>query len=80
MAKKKPKPKLTPPANLAACVPLPDAARMADVSERHMRLLVTSGRIPAAQIGRNYLVCGTSAAAFKRHPAAGRPRARNRKA
>lgn len=75
MAKKPP-----PPLNLAECVSLPEAAALADVSERHMRLLVQSGKVAAAKIGRNYLVSRAAAAAFRRHPSAGRPRGKGRKA
>lgn len=75
MAKKPKQPLL----NLAECVSLPEAAALADVSERHMRLLVRSGKIPADKIGRNYLVSKAAAAAFRRHPSLGRPRATGRK-
>lgn len=70
MAKKKP----AAPLDLADCVPLPEAARLADVSERHMRLLVEKGQVAAVKIGRNYLVSRAAAQGFQRHPSAGRPR------
>ena len=62
------------PLNITDCVSLPAAAVLADVSERHMRLLVQSGKIPAAKVGRNWLVSRAAAVAFSRHPKAGRPR------
>lgn len=67
------------PLNLAECVSLPEAAALADVSERHMRLLVEKGTVAAAKVGRNWLVSRAAAEAFRRHPSAGRPRAKGRK-
>ena len=60
--------------NLEGWVSLPAAAVLADVSERHMRLLVQSGKIPAAKVGRNWLVSRAAAVAFQRHPTLGRPK------
>lgn len=71
MAKRK---TITPPLDLADCVPLAEAAKLANVSERHMRLLVDTGKVAGVQIGRNWLVSRSSAKAFQRHPSMGRPR------
>lgn len=57
-------------------ITLPEAAKLADVSERWMRQLIADGKVIGVQVGRNYLVLRESAAAFKRHPDAGRPRGR----
>lgn len=55
-------------------VSLPEAARLADVSEVWLRKLVKSGRVYGCPVGRSYVVSAASAARFKRHPTAGRPR------
>ena len=55
-------------------VSLPEAARLADISDRYMRTLIDSGLVRGEKVGRNYIVDPTSAAAFVRHPTAGRPR------
>jgi hypothetical protein len=75
MAKKKQTAQV-PDLNLSECVSLPAAARLADVSERHMRLLVEAGKVLGVKLGRNWLVSVSSAAAFSRHPSMGRPRSR----
>lgn len=68
-----------PPAvDLSKFVSVAEAAKLADVHVRHMRNLAASGRIPAAKVGRAYLVLRSAAAAYKRHPTAGRPRAKKR--
>ncbi len=61
--------------DLANAVSLPEAAKLADVTDFWMRQLVQSGRVLGVKIGRNYLVDRDSAKAFDRHPSAGRPRA-----
>lgn len=63
-----------PQINLADCIPLPEAAPLADVSEAYLRRLVKAGKILGVQIGRNYLVDKNSAKNFERHPTFGRPR------
>jgi len=69
------KPKKKPPAiDIASAVSLPEAAKIADVSEFWMRKLVQSGKVIGVKVGRNYLVDRDSAKAFDRHPSAGRPR------
>jgi len=75
MAKKK-QTAAVPDLNLSECVSLPAAARLADVSERHMRLLVEAGKVLGVKLGRNWLVSVSSAAVFSRHPSMGRPRSR----
>lgn len=67
------KPKLEP-ISIANLVPLPEAARLADVTEVWLRKLVAAGRVRGMKIGRNYVVDVQSARKFKRHPTAGRPR------
>ena len=74
MAKKKPAAKTQPTLDLAECVSLPDAAKMADVSDRHMRTLVDTGKVLGRKVGRNYLVSAASARAFQRSETMGRPR------
>lgn len=54
-------------------IPLPLAATLAGVTDRHMRTLVEKGTVTGLKIGRNYLVSRASAEAFVRHPTAGRP-------
>ena len=66
--------KSKPTIALPEFVSLPEAAALANVSERHMRLLVDQGKIPAAKVGRNWLVSRAAAVAFKRHPTLGRPK------
>jgi hypothetical protein len=56
-------------------VSLPEAAKMADVTERWMRKLVQNGRVIGLQVGRNYIVSRASAAAYVRSETEGRPRA-----
>jgi len=63
-----------PRLDTTTAISLPEAAKMACVSPRHMRTLIDQGRVAGAKIGRNYIVDPTSAAAFHRHPSAGRPR------
>lgn len=60
--------------DLANAISLPEAAKLADVTEFWMRNLVQSGKVLGIKIGRNYLVDRDSAKAFDRHPSAGRPR------
>lgn len=66
--------KSKPTIALPEFVSLPEAATLANVSERHMRLLADTGKIPAAKVGRNWLVSRAAAVAFKRHPTLGRPK------
>jgi hypothetical protein len=63
-----------PVMDLANAISLPEAAKLADVTEFWMRNLVQSGKVLGIKIGRNYLVDRDSAKAFDRHPSAGRPR------
>ena len=60
--------------DLANAISLPEAAKLADVTEFWMRKLVQTGKVLGVKIGRNYLVDRDSAKAFDRHPSAGRPR------
>jgi len=55
-------------------VTLPEAARLADVTERWMRELVQGGRVVGLKVGRNYIVSRASAAAYVRSETEGRPR------
>ena len=55
-------------------ISLPEAARLADVTERWMRQLVQSGRDVGMKVGRNYIVSRASAAAYVRSETEGRPR------
>lgn len=64
------------PPKLEGWVSLPEAAKLADVTERWMRQLVADGKVIGVQVGRNYLVLRESAAKFKRSPDEGRPRSR----
>ena len=64
------------PQKFEGWVPLPEAAKLADVTERWMRQLVADGKVIGVQVGRNYLVLRESAAKFKRSPDEGRPRSR----
>jgi hypothetical protein len=73
MAKKKAKPK-APVMDLADAVSLPEAAKLAGVTDFWMRKLIQAGKVLGVKIGRNYLVDRNSAKAFDRHPSAGRPR------
>lgn len=66
--------KLLPLQMLDGWVSLPEAAKLADVTERWMRQLIADGKVLGVQVGRNYLVHRASALKFKRHPTAGRPR------
>lgn len=60
--------------NLDGWVSLPEAAKLADVTERWMRQLVADGKVIGVRVGRNYLVLRESAEKFKRTPTEGRPR------
>lgn len=55
-------------------VTLPEAALLADVTERWMRSLVQGGRVVGLKVGRNYIVSRASAAAYVRSETEGRPR------
>lgn len=57
-------------------IPLPEAAKLADVTARYMRTLVKAGRVEGVQIGRNYIVSEASARSFCRTESEGRPRAK----
>jgi hypothetical protein len=54
---------------------LPEAALLADVTDRWMRSLVKGGRVVGLKVGRNYIVSRASAAAYVRSETEGRPRA-----
>ena len=56
-------------------ISLPEAACLADVTDRWMRTLVQNGRVVGLQVGRNYIVSRASAAAYVRSETEGRPRA-----
>jgi hypothetical protein len=73
MAKQKPARK-PPTLDLDECITLPEAAAIADVSDRHMRTLVERGLVTGKKLGRNYLVSAASARAFQRSQTMGRPR------
>jgi hypothetical protein len=60
-------------------IPLPEAARLADVSERYLRTLVNAGTVVGMKVGRNYIVSRKSAAAFVRSQTEGRPRGKGRR-
>lgn len=60
-----------PPAILSVT----DAARLAGVTDRHMRRLIADGVIAATRVGRAWLVDRASVAAWQRHPTMGRPAA-----
>lgn len=55
------------------------AAELADVSRHWMRQQAIDGRIPAVCIDGIWFVLRTAAAAFERHPTAGRPRVSGRR-
>ena len=66
MTKRRPS---APPAILSVT----DAARLAGVTDRHMRRLIADGVIQATRVGRAWLVDRASVAAWRRHPTMGRP-------
>jgi hypothetical protein len=55
------------------------AAELADVSRLWMRTQAQAGRIPAVEIDGIWFVLRTAAAAYVRHPTAGRPRSAGRR-
>jgi hypothetical protein len=59
---------------LESFVSLPEAAKIADVTPRHMQRLAEGGVVTAIKVGRNWLVDRAAAAAFERSPSVGRPR------
>jgi excisionase family DNA binding protein len=61
-------------------ISVPEAARLADVTERWMRQLVQDGKVAGMKVGRNYIVSRASAAAYVRSETEGRPRATGRQA
>lgn len=65
---------MLPKTQPADWVTLPEAARLADVTERWMRSLVQGGRVVGLKVGRNYIVSRASAAAYVRSETEGRPR------
>jgi hypothetical protein len=65
---------MLPKTQPADWVTLPEAARLADVTERWMRELVQGGRVVGLKVGRNYIVSRASAAAYVRSETEGRPR------
>lgn len=60
-------------------ISLPEAAALANVTDRWMRTLVEEGKVIGKKVGRNYIVSRKSAAAFVRSETEGRPRSRPRK-
>lgn len=60
--------------DLEKCISVPQAAKLAGVSDKWMRQLVIDGKVDGIKIGRNYVVDKLSAKAFDRHPTSGRPR------
>jgi hypothetical protein len=66
--------KSAPAFDLENAIPLPEAAKLADVTEVWMRKLVAQGTVRGLKIGKNYLVDRRSAAAYTRTPGMGRPR------
>ncbi|NDC96309.1 DNA-binding protein [bacterium] len=64
------------PGSVRDLISTAEAAALADVSEQWIRRLVRSGKLPGRQVGRSYAVSAAAAARFRRHPTAGRPRAR----
>jgi hypothetical protein len=66
-----PAPRLIDP---AAYVTVGTAAALAGVSRFWMRETVKAGRLPGVEIDGIWLVERAAAAAFERHPTAGRPR------
>lgn len=61
------------PATPAAIISVTAAARIAGVTDRHMRRLIADGVIRATRIGRAWLVERSSVEAWQRHPTMGRP-------
>jgi excisionase family DNA binding protein len=55
-------------------ISLPEAAKLANVTERWMRTLIEQGKVNGAKVGRNWIVSRKSAAAFVRSETMGRPR------
>lgn len=55
------------------CISVTDAARLAGVTDRHLRLLIEQGRLPAVKVGRAWLVSRKAVLAWRRHPTMGRP-------
>jgi excisionase family DNA binding protein len=51
-----------------------DAARLAGVTDRHMRRLIADGVVAATRVGRAWLVDASSVRAWTRHPTMGRPK------
>lgn len=58
----------------AAYVTVGTAAALAGVSRFWMRQTVQAGRLPGVEIDGQWFVERAAAAAFERHPTAGRPR------
>ena len=56
-----------------AILSVTDAARLAGVTDRHMRRLISDGVIAATRVGRAWLVDAGSVRAWTRHPTMGRP-------
>jgi len=56
-----------------AIISVTAAARLAGVTDRHMRRLIADGVIQATRVGRAWLVDRASVAAWQRHPTMGRP-------
>ncbi len=70
----KPKQKPSMPIDISQLVPLPEAAKIADISEVWLRQLVREDKVKGVRIGRYFYVNIESAKAFTRHPYLGRPR------
>ena len=62
------------PIDISQLVPLPEAAKIADISEVWLRQLVREDKVKGVRIGRYFYVNIESAKAFHRHPYLGRPR------
>lgn len=51
-----------------------DAAALMHVDERHVRLLLSSGKLRGQKIGGRWLVSAAAVDKFTRHPTKGRPK------
>jgi excisionase family DNA binding protein len=60
--------------NLSLYCTVAEAAKLANVTEPYVRILLANGRLTGEKIGKEWLVLKSDALAFQRQPGMGRPK------
>lgn len=66
--------------NFALYCDVAEAARLAGVTDRHIRNAIKAGKIQGAKMGHVWMVLRSSAMSFERQPGMGRPAKARKKA